>query len=388
MIRVREVLSLEPFREFTLQAGEAGLDREITNVTMLDYETDARDYSDFRAGDFILSSLYFAKNDESLILEAFRALAVKGISGFAVKTVYYFTLPEALRRMADAAGIPIFTFQTTYMEDIIIAVNELMKERDLQNVHARLLDQLLASPKSEEEIAPLAHRLDSKLRPWCAAAFALPREGQPPPPIPSRHAARWVSMEERGQRYSLFSYQGGALLLLSCNHPPEEVGAGMALRAKLHELRWGDDRCHIGLSQAVNTPRQLDLCVEQSLLAARMAFVRKQPVLTYSSLGALQYLLPLLHSRTALSAAGRQAALLQAYDAENSSALWETLCAYVNLSGDFNRIAKALFQHPNTVRYRIRKVCHLWGDPPDFDRQAFLCVHLVLLKDAMEPLPG
>ena len=85
MIRVREALHLTSFQEFELQAGEGGLENEITNVTMLDYETDARDYSAFQRGDFILSSLYFAKNDESLILDAFRALAVKGISGFAIK---------------------------------------------------------------------------------------------------------------------------------------------------------------------------------------------------------------------------------------------------------------------------------------------------------------
>ena len=145
MIRVREALRLTPFQEFELQAGGGGLENEITNVTMLDYETDARDYSAFQRGDFILSSLYFAKNDESLILEAFRALAVKGISGFAIKTVYYFTISEPLRRLAEAANIPIFTFHTTSMEDIIIDVNDLMKERDQQVIYGRLLDQLLAS---------------------------------------------------------------------------------------------------------------------------------------------------------------------------------------------------------------------------------------------------
>ena len=384
MIRVREVLPLEPFREFTLQAGKEGLDREITNVTMLDYETDARDYSAFHPGDFILSSLYFAKNDESLILDAFRALAKKDISGFAVKTIYYGDIPEAMRKMADAARIPVFTFQTTYMEDIIIAVNELMKERDRQAVHAKVLDRLLSSPLSESEIPPLAGALDERLLPWCAAAFVLPAEKGAALDVPGRQSLRWVSMEERGQRYSLFPYRGGALLLLSCVHPPEETAAGMALRAKLHELRLGDDRCHVGLSQAERVQTGLDLCVAQSIHAAKIAQWQKKPVLSYSQLGTWRYLLPLMHSRTAAASAVRQAEILQKYDRENSSALWETLCAYVESGGDFNRASKMLFHHPNTVRYRIRKAGSLWGDPENFEQQAFLCVQLCRMKDFFE----
>ncbi len=384
MIRVREVLPLEPFREFELQAGGEGLDREITNVTMLDYETDASDYSDFHQGDFILSSLYFAKDDESLILDAFRALASRGISGFAVKTVYYGALPEGLRAMADERRIPVFTFHTTYMEDIIIAVNELMKERDRQVAHARLLDQLLSSPKQESEIAPLAHALDERLLPWCAAAYVLPHAGEAPLAVPSRQSVRWVAMEDRGQRYTLYPYREGALLLLSCSHSPEETAAGMALRAKLHELRLGDDRCHVGLSQAERVQTGLDLCVAQSIHAAKIAQWQKKPVLSYSQLGTWRYLLPLMHSRTAAASAVRQAEILQKYDRENSSALWETLCAYVESGGDFNRASKMLFQHPNTVRYRIRKAGSLWGDPEDFEQQAFLCVQLCRMKDFFE----
>lgn len=384
MIRVREVLPLEPFREFTLQAGKEGLDREITNVTMLDYETDARDYSAFHPGDFILSSLYFAKNDESLILDAFRALAKKDISGFAVKTIYYGDIPEAMRKMADAARIPVFTFQTTYMEDIIIAVNELMKERDRQAVHAKVLDRLLSSPLSESEIPPLAGALDERLLPWCAAAFVLPAEKGAALDVPGRQSLRWVSMEERGQRYSLFPYRGGALLLLSCVHPPEETAAGMALRAKLHELRLGEDRFRVGLSQTVSTQTRLDLCVTQSIFAARVAVMRQTPVAAYASLGTWQYVLPLLRSRTAMSSAARQAEILKKYDGENSSALWETLRAFIAAGGDYNRAAASLFQHPNTVRYRIRKAKSLWGDPEDFQQQAFLCVRLCEMEDEEE----
>ncbi|MBR5390522.1 MAG: PucR family transcriptional regulator [Clostridia bacterium] len=384
MIRVREALRLAPFQEFELQAGAGGLENEITNVTMLDYETDARDYSAFQRGDFILSSLYFAKNDESLILEAFRALAVKGISGFAIKTVYYFTISDQLRRLAEAANIPIFTFHTTYMEDIIIAVSELKKERDQQVIYGRLLDELLSSPGDGSAVARISHQLDEGLRPFCAAAYARLLPGFEHHPLPSRDSTRFIPMDERGQHYSLFLYRGGVLLLLSCQNLPEEAAAGLALRARLEALRMTPRVCRVGLSLPAATQQGLDLCVEQSLFAARTAALWGKDALRWSELGSMQYLLPLLRSRTAMSAARHQAELLQAYDRRNSSALWDTLTAYVRSEGDFARAAQALYQHPNTVRYRIRKARQLWGDPADFDLQARLCVSLTLLEQSGE----
>jgi len=48
MIRVRELLTLEPLAEFELRAGAGGLDNMLTNVTILDYETDSMDFSAFQ----------------------------------------------------------------------------------------------------------------------------------------------------------------------------------------------------------------------------------------------------------------------------------------------------------------------------------------------------
>ena len=139
--------------------------------------------------------------------------------------------------------------------------------------------------------------------------------------------------------------------------------------------------CRVGIGLPCDTRKELDLCVEQSLFAARTAALWGRDVLSWSQLGSMQYLLPLLRSRTAVAAARLQAESLQGYDRRNSTALWDTLIAYVKNGGDFARTAQALYQHPNTVRYRIRKARQLWGEPEDFEFQARLCVSLCLLED-------
>ena len=89
MVRIREILALDPLAGFELLAGAGGLDNVLTNVTILDYETDSMDFSAFQKGDFILTSLFFAKDAPQLIVDAFRELLRRGIAGIAVKTVFF-----------------------------------------------------------------------------------------------------------------------------------------------------------------------------------------------------------------------------------------------------------------------------------------------------------
>ncbi len=384
MTRVFEALPLEPFQEFVLQAGESGLLNEISNVTILDYETDSRDYSAFRPGDFILSSLYFAKDDESLILEAFRALIKRGISGFAVKTVYYFTIPDKLRELADAAGVPVFTFHTTSMEDIIIAVSQLNREKDLQAVHAGLVRQLVRSPLEDNEMSALAAKLDDHMKPWCMALYATLRE--PGLPLPSHQAARRVPMEENGLHYTMLIYQGGLLLLLTAQQLPDEEQSRALLLQKLDALRLPPAACRIGFGQPCLTRRQLDAGISQSLQANLLCRLWQRDALIWAELGAWRFLLPLLEAPGIKAECRRQMADLQSYDAAHGTALLDTLIAYVRAQGDVNAAAEKLYQHPNTVRYRVKKVRQLWGDSKDFDQQAFLCVQIYQLSQELREI--
>jgi PucR-like helix-turn-helix protein/diguanylate cyclase with GGDEF domain len=74
--------------------------------------------------------------------------------------------------------------------------------------------------------------------------------------------------------------------------------------------------------------------------------------------------------------------------AASGSALLETLSAYLEQSGSLEAAARALFVHPNTVRYRLRRVADVTGYAATEARAAFtLRVALTLgrLADAAAP---
>ncbi|MGH3344088.1 MAG: PucR family transcriptional regulator [Carbonactinosporaceae bacterium] len=64
---------------------------------------------------------------------------------------------------------------------------------------------------------------------------------------------------------------------------------------------------------------------------------------------------------------------------EAGSALLETLAVYLEQASSLEAAARMLFVHPNTVRYRLRRVTDVTGYPPTESRSAFtLRVALVL----------
>lgn len=71
---------------------------------------------------------------------------------------------------------------------------------------------------------------------------------------------------------------------------------------------------------------------------------------------------------------------LRSYDEKNGTALYETALCYVRCHGDAALAAKHLFQHPNTVRYRMQKakalLCGEGTEDRAFYEQLYLCTFL------------
>ncbi|WP_182188014.1 PucR family transcriptional regulator ligand-binding domain-containing protein [Pectinatus frisingensis] len=89
MLQINEVMNLTIFRNFRLIAGKNGLNREITNVDILEYEWFNDGFEVFNKGDFIITSLFFAKDNQELIEKSFIRLIEKKISGIAIKTIFF-----------------------------------------------------------------------------------------------------------------------------------------------------------------------------------------------------------------------------------------------------------------------------------------------------------
>lgn len=87
---------------------------------------------------------------------------------------------------------------------------------------------------------------------------------------------------------------------------------------------------------------------------------------------------------------GRIATLL-AHDRDHHTCYAESLSAYLDAFGDVNRAASTLNIHPNTLRYRVRRVTEICGlDLDDPDERLMAAIQLrtsMLAEPANSPLP-
>lgn len=156
MLTVDEVTKLSLFSNFKLIAGKNGLKNNLSNIVILEYESISDNFEVFSSGDFVLTSLFFAKDDISLLNKAFKNLIKIKVAAIAIKTVFFKDIPKNIKDMASRANIPIYTFEGCYMEDLIICVNELLKSKQQYLAFEEKINSLIniePSPYTVEKTA-------------------------------------------------------------------------------------------------------------------------------------------------------------------------------------------------------------------------------------------
>ena len=122
MIRIKELFRLQNLKNLRLIAGEEGLERTVTAAVMLEYDPSRMQLPDFYKGDLVVTTLAYARGDDQLVAHSLLALMNQGIAGLLVKTAYFGELPVAVVDMANRRGTPLFLFDETYIEEVIVEV--------------------------------------------------------------------------------------------------------------------------------------------------------------------------------------------------------------------------------------------------------------------------
>jgi DNA-binding PucR family transcriptional regulator len=164
---------------------------------------------------------------------------------------------------------------------------------------------------------------------------------------------------------------------------PAEVGAPIAPRlADAHEgLRERGIELFCGLSAPRSGLARVPAAFDQAALAVSRASLA-QPVVSLAELPVVQNLL--------LGATGTMRALLTSLaedinfeGRESAAGMRTTLHAYADASMNLTRAAEALHVHPNTLRYRLRRIEGRSGrDPHAFSDLVDLICLLDLLEEA------
>lgn len=175
MIHINELLDSTLFGNFKIIAGYSGINNSMTNIVILEYESFINSYEVFNAGDFVLSSLFFAKDNPHLIEEALLNLIKRHVSGIAIKTVFFNDIPDKIKHTADKCGVPIFLFENTYMEDLIICANELLQSKSSFIIYEEKIAKLLDNKNSIHNVTETISSINPYFYPNIITAFFTPK---------------------------------------------------------------------------------------------------------------------------------------------------------------------------------------------------------------------
>ena len=352
MIRMKELFRLQNLKKLRLIAGREGLERTVTAAVLLEYDSSRMQLPDFYRGDLVVTTLAYARGDSQLMANSLLALMNQGIAGLLVKTAYFSELPQSVVSLADRLAIPLFLFDETYIEEVILEVTELIRGKRHFTGYEQELDALMRGALTPEQAKERVQRID----PTGAGGYRLcalyPRE-------------RMAALEEKlytllsgdealAQRCICMAWRRMLIVLLRGDGG--EADGREQLTALLQRAGVKQEGLHAGISGHRTEQAAFGEALGEAVYAARAARLTEKPVLCAHELGLYAYLLPMSENPFVCNQCRQQLQRIREYDSQNRTSLEQTARVYVQERMEIAATAKALFQHPNTVRYRLTKI--------------------------------
>ncbi len=369
MIHIKKLFRLQAISHLRLIAGQDGLERTVTSAVLFEYDPSRMQLLDFYRGDLVVTTLAYARDDADLVERSLVALMNQGIAGLLVKTAYFDELPKSVVDMADRIGTPIFLFDDTYIEEVILQVTDLIRGRRHFAGYEKDLDDLMEGSLTEEQVRQLVQRIDPVGLQAYRVAAILPKERMP---RMEDKIFDQLEQDAQAERRYIFMEWHQMTLAICRQEAAAEESALEAFSAFLGRAGINCSVLSIGISRLWDEPMKLGIALREAVYAAKKAKIEKKE--SVEDLGIYAYLFPMSKDPFICDRCRRAYAEVLLYDEQNHTNLANTAQAYVDANMDIGAAAKALYQHPNTVRYRLGKIQKILHKEDDPLFEAMLCM--------------
>ena len=367
-ITILEAMKLPTLKDFKLVAGYRGLDREIEGASILDYEYE-RSLSDkpivtvFRRGDFVLSSLIYAKDDPSLILESVKGLVSDGVGALAVKNIYYDVLPDEVIEYANDMDFPIFMFDKkgSYYEDIVTEIYDKNKQKNSMSFKEAKIRILLKEELDKSSVKNMAKDFNISFKNNLFSICLKPKKY-----IEENSLSSIINTLNRDLAIShaAYRYHGAIFIVYTYEDKHREKNdidfnklVGLAMSSLFINL----SDYYIGISNFHKNIDELNLALKEAMYAMRVASIEEQNKKYYYEIGVYKILMPSYSDSHMRSFYNETVGKIKQYDQKYNTELLDTSIAYIKSGGNIKETAKIINLHENTVRYRISKLKDIFG---------------------------
>jgi len=381
MLTVMEMLSHPTFSDFRLITNRSGLNNRIRNANILDWESGEALDETFSPGDFVVTSLAPYRDAPEIADLIVEALIEKNIAALAIKDIYFSNVPEYISELADKRRIPIFMFTEASTADVIHALKSEMSFFEINQSATRRMREILYQTIDEADIDILAREINPFFTNNLICAFGIPFDFESKEMILEQMATDYqnhlntISVDPEVS-YSILFFSVGICIIYTDQRSKRDLREG--LRSLVEQFAVDLEDFAIGFSDQMGRLSDIGLAAKQAIYASADAYMNHMDLQNYSDMGITRVLCPLRGDYWMRSYYEDMLDRISDYDEKHDAHLFETIKDYIHSDGDINAAAEISFQHPNTIRYRIKKAQEILGitNAMDFRIQLYALVRL------------
>lgn len=351
-LTVHDALKLDVFKRFRLIAGMNGLDRKITKAGILDHEVGEQVRETVQEGEFICSNLLAIKGRPEMIVDFVKHLIGAKAACFAIKTIYFNSIPKDAIELAQNHGLPVFLFDDLYVENLILAVHKAIYIQD-HDQHVKLIvDQMTNSNLNEFRIRELANNINRSFKNniiVCNAKENLNNDKN------VRYFDTSNFRRVLGESCSVISYNNRHLIIFTYDEEDHDKIHSLT-KSSLKSSGLLDGSYVLGLSEIKNDLGSMGRALDESKYAYDYALANNMSQASFDNMGIYQFLFPIINNPWVCSFYKRVIDKIVCYDKRKGTDLLNTAIAYFECGGNIQDTSERMFLHTNTIRYRMQKI--------------------------------
>ncbi len=355
-ITVNEALELEILKGFKVIAGKKGLSNKITHVAVWDYEIGDLIAENFSQGDFALSTLVAIKDGIDQLYGIVERMITVGISCLAIKNIYFNYIPSDVIKLADEKHFPLMMFSDTFTEDVIVYVNKAINENKEYENLALKIDNIIYNNLNDLNIKKIALKININFKEKNIVAFCKKKNSK------FRRVIENVSDREMEEAFSkVIPYKQGYILINTF----EEAEQKDIYKTIFRRLKWQgftQEEYIIGVGRLHEHLGSLNNSIQESLYAFKYSMIYKKNISFFYEIGINKIIMPIIDSPCVLKYYNEMIEPLILYDKNNETELLKTAVKYIENNGNIKATSEELFQHGNTVRYRINRINEIFNE--------------------------
>lgn len=375
-VRVKDIMKFESLKNIQLVCGKKGISAYVSSVGVVDFEFDpAVDHTlkdAFQSESIALSSLYFAKDNPLLIMDAVQSLHAMGISALIYKSVYYDSLPEEVLLYADKVNFPIFKIGTDlYFDNITFEIMDAIRQEDHATLSHDIITSMITGNISKSQLQTCLQNISITFKEYAMAIFLKSRTSEFELRADKAVKNFYLNRNFNGKVF-LSRYKEGLLILLTSKYSKEDAFQ-VIFNNILETYSIPKDTTCIGFSSIHNPREEMDVCVKEAYHAFLAAAAERKKSACYKAIGPYKFLIPSVQSECLKEFSDYYLTRLS-----GKKDILSTLFLLVEQHGDIYNTAASANCHHNTIRYRINKAKQLTGNLDISDQDFYADISLAL----------